>query len=337
MKVADILSADKENQAAALAAHVNQIRRLEVALSEEKTRRAKEVRERDEVIAVMKAKYDVERAQVLAYAKIEAKVAGVCIKKLRAELAKQKEELHGIKNVLRIPRLYNIFQDAMRAAASNEVMAEFAQHQLSRITKTEEAPNEMDYKNAVTKALRLTAGPNFPVERLYDQVTNKNRPCISKQPDPPAIPANVDLSHSFIQALDLQGESKPPTATLSGVLSSLSSPTAPQPNYINIIYQHGASDANNGQGFQPDQWEGSNKEDSADLVRAERVEKKGEWLHWRKAENDAARQGVKRARQHQTQTLQNPSRLVLNEYTAELVAMRAGSPKEAESRSAYFQ
>ena len=88
MKVAGILSADKENQAAALAAHVNQIRRLEVALSEEKTRRAKEVRERDEVIAVMKAKYDVERTQVLAYAKVEAKVAGTCIKKLRTELAK---------------------------------------------------------------------------------------------------------------------------------------------------------------------------------------------------------------------------------------------------------
>lgn len=141
----------------------------------------------------------------------------------------------------------------MKAAASNEVMAEFAQQQLSRIAKPEEVPNDVDYRNAVTKALHLTAGPNFPAERLYDQVAKDHQASVPQQPKPSTLPAKGDLSQSFMQALDPQGELRSPTATFSRVLSSLSSSTAPprkgSPNYINIVYHHGSSDANNVRGM----------------------------------------------------------------------------------------
>ena len=49
----------------------------------------------------------------------------------------------------------------MKAAETKDIMAEFAQQQLSNIAEGEEAPTDLDYKNAVTRALRLAAGPDF--------------------------------------------------------------------------------------------------------------------------------------------------------------------------------
>ena len=119
------------------------------------------------------------------------------------------------------------------------------------------------------------------------------------------------------------------------VLSSLSSSTAPprkgSPNYINIVYHHGSSDANNGRGMQLDQWEGSNAEDSGGLIYGEQGDQKRKQQHRRKTEKSVVDNW------QDGRPFLNSSKLVLNELPPELQAVRAGSPQEVGPDSAYFR
>ena len=141
----------------------------------------------------------------------------------------------------------------MKAAETKDIMAEFAQQQLSNIAEGEEAPTDLDYKNAVTKALRLAAGPDFQAERLYDEVTKTEKVPIS-----PTIVERGEISQGMIQEINPWREIKPYPSSFSGVISALSSPITSvrqaqaSPKYINIVYFNGSKGAPKGRGTQLD-------------------------------------------------------------------------------------
>ena len=63
--------------------------------------------------------------------------------------------MQGIKNVLRIPRLYRIYQDSMKAAGNRELMATFIDKQMKRLSLGKAEPDEQDYKESVRKCLEV--------------------------------------------------------------------------------------------------------------------------------------------------------------------------------------
>lgn len=76
----------------------------------------------------MREKILAEREQLVKFSKLEADVASEVIAKMKTEMERQSIELHAVKNVLRIPRLYNIYQKSMKAAGDKNLMTEFAEH-----------------------------------------------------------------------------------------------------------------------------------------------------------------------------------------------------------------